>query len=127
MTKQKKIHNFANQRRISNIISEIKDFNGSRVSSFEGITKARTEFSSSLFRSPLGCLISKILKVVKLFPRFFNEYLNAYLLEDISKKEILDTLSYFQKYKIPSPDSFTVEFFLGFYDFLKSDILKVVT
>jgi hypothetical protein len=45
--------------------------------------------------------------------------------EYISDKEILSTLSSFQKRKNPGPDELTIEFFLGFYDLLKSDLLKV--
>jgi len=40
--------------------------------------------------------------------------------------EILATLEGFQKSKIPGMDSFYVEFFLGFYDLLKEDLLKVI-
>jgi hypothetical protein len=44
----------------------------------------------------------------------------------ISKEELLSTLQSFQKDKSPDLDGLRIEFFLGFYDFIGSNLLKVV-
>jgi len=52
--------------------------------------------------------------------------MNEELRKEISKEEIRNTLHTFQKGKILGPDGFTLEFYLGFYDMLKKDILEMV-
>jgi hypothetical protein len=47
-------------------------------------------------------------------------------MEEVSEKELLEVLQSFQKGKSPGPDGWPIEFYLGFYDLLGSDILKVV-
>jgi hypothetical protein len=51
---------------------------------------------------------------------------NDSLKEEISEKEIMSTLSAFQKGKIFWTNGLSVEFFLGFYEILKYDLVKVV-
>ena len=55
-----------------------------------------------------------------------TEEMNEELTKEISEEEISHTLHTFQKGKSPGPDGFTLECYLGFYDLLKKDILKVV-
>ena len=52
--------------------------------------------------------------------------MNEELTKNIMEEEIQQVLHSFQKGKIPRPDGFTLEFFLGFYDKIKEDILEVV-
>ena len=52
--------------------------------------------------------------------------MNEVLHEAISKGEILLTLSLFQKSKIQGPNWITVDFYVGFFDLIKANILKVV-
>ena len=47
-------------------------------------------------------------------------------MEEVSEEELNKIISSFQKGKIPGLDGFTLECFLGFYDFLKDGLLKVV-
>ena len=43
------------------------------------------------------------------------------------REEELDKIVYFfQKGKSPDPDGFTIEFYQGFFELLKEDLLKVV-
>jgi hypothetical protein len=51
--------------------------------------------------------------------------MNISLGRDI-KKENFQILSSFQRCKIPGPDGLTVKFYLGFYEQIKWDLLKVV-
>ena len=52
--------------------------------------------------------------------------MNDSLNQEFSEEELNNILHSFQKSKIPGLDGFTLEFFLGFYDLIKEDILKVV-
>jgi len=52
-------------------------------------------------------------------------HMNDALHEEISNKDILSTLSSFQKGKSSGLDGLTIEFYLGLYDLIKDDILKV--
>lgn len=52
--------------------------------------------------------------------------MNDSLMEDVLEANFLATLSYMQKGKIPSLNSLMVEFYVGFYDLIKSNLLKMV-
>ena len=52
--------------------------------------------------------------------------MNEELTKHIMEEEIKKVLHSFQKEKIPRHDSFTLDFFLGFYEKIKEDILAVV-
>jgi hypothetical protein len=60
------------------------------------------------------------------FQVLFNEEENRNLMEEVSEDELKEVLSIFQKDKSPGPDGWSVEFFLGLYDLIGKDILKVV-
>ena len=47
-------------------------------------------------------------------------------MEEVIKEEHRKIISTFQKGKSPGPDGFTLDFFLGFYNLIKEDILEVV-
>jgi hypothetical protein len=95
------------------------------VSEFGEIVEASKIFFSSLFKAPTGCPISEILKFIILFHKSMTKEMNVSLLFEILEKEIFDTLSSFQKCKIPRLDGLTVELYLGFYELIKGDLLKV--
>ena len=67
-----------------------------------------------------------MLEVLDLFPRSIIEEMNDELTKEILEETITQVLHSFQKGKSPGPDGFTLEFFLGFYDLIKKDILAVV-
>jgi len=61
-----------------------------------------------------------------LFPSFVSEDDNVNLMEELSKEEIQEVLQTFKKDKIPNSDKWHVEFFLGFYELLEEDPLRVI-
>ena len=79
-----------------------------------------------LFKAHAGTSITKIVKVARLFPHFVEEEEHFSLMMEVSEKELLEVLDSFQKGKSPGLDGWLIEFYLGFYDLLGSDILKVV-
>ena len=50
------------------------------------------------------------------------------LMEDVSRNEFKAVLASFKIEKVQNqnPDGWPVEFYLGFYDFLKEDLLRVI-
>jgi len=60
------------------------------------------------------------------FPRFIDQEGNAHIMAKVSKEELLGVLHSFQKDKSLSPDGFPVEFYLGCFDILGNDLLRVV-
>jgi hypothetical protein len=109
-----------------NSIVEIKDTNGAMVTGHEKVAEAGKKFFSNLFKEPLGCPIAEILKVISLFLSQISPKMNLSLQKEITENEFFQTLSSFQRCKISGPYGLTVEFYLGFYDLLKGDLLKVV-
>jgi hypothetical protein len=68
----KYFHKFASFRRMTNSIWEIKDDQGKKVTNFEEIVGAGKKNFSSLFKEPVGCPITEILKVINIFPSFIS-------------------------------------------------------
>jgi hypothetical protein len=52
--------------------------------------------------------------------------MNEAFRKEVDEKELEYILRSFQKGKSPGPDGFTIEFYLGFFEFLKEDLIKVV-
>ena len=48
-------------------------------------------------------------------------------MEEVIEEELRNIVSTFQRGKSLGPDGFTLEFFLGFYDLIKDDLLMVVS
>jgi hypothetical protein len=64
--------------------------------------------------------------MVGFFPIFVNEEDSRNLMEEVFEEELKEVLCNFQKEKIPGMDGWHVEFFLGLYDLIEKDILKVM-
>ena len=55
-----------------------------------------------------------------------NEETNILLKEEVTEEEMEKNVYSFQKVKSPGPDGLIIEFFQGFYDLVKEDLLKDV-
>jgi hypothetical protein len=64
--------------------------------------------------------------MVKLFHTYVEEEDNDDLMAKVSEIELLEGLCYFQKDESPSPNGCPIEFYLGVYDILGKDLLKMV-
>jgi hypothetical protein len=84
------------------------------------------EYFQTLFKVDQMESMADIVRMALFFPRFFGEDENISLIEEVSKEELKEVLHSFQKYKIPGPDGWTIEFFIGFYELIGADILQVV-
>ena len=123
---KKYFHHYASHRKNINTILEIKDEIGGTTQKFHDKAKEAVNHFHKRFTEPPGCPISEILEVLNLFPRLITEEIKQDLLEEVTEEEFNKIIHSFQRGKRPGPDGFTLDFFLGFYDMLKSDILKVV-
>ena len=63
---------------------------------------------------------------IKPFPRFADEEDNEALMKEVSEDELEEVLQSFQKDQIPGPNGWSMDFFVGLFDFIGKDILKVV-
>jgi hypothetical protein len=61
-----------------------------------------------------------------MFPRFLEEEDNITLMEEVTEDELKGILHNFQKDKSPGPDGWSMDFFVGIFDLIGKDILKVV-
>ena len=98
--------------------------NGVMLSSFKEKAKAGEDFFLNLFKESMGCNIQEILEVINLFPRMIEEEMNIHLKAGVTEEELEKVVYTCQKGEIPGPDWLTIEFFQGFYDLVKEDLLK---
>jgi hypothetical protein len=117
---------YVTYRRKFNHIWELIGPNGSQVSSFKDLAHACIQHFQSLFKESDVANIREIMKVVRLFPRFFNDEMNEIMESEVTKEELKVVLGTFKKAKSPSLDGWTMEFFLRFYDFLEDELLRVI-
>jgi hypothetical protein len=104
----------------------LKYFEGRYVSSFEGLSRLGKENFQNLFKEEARHSVIYIVRISLYFPRFFEEEENRALMEEISKEEMKEVLHSFQKDKISGLDGWTVELFIGIYELIREDILRVV-
>jgi hypothetical protein len=60
------------------------------------------------------------------FPSFVDEEDNRALMDEVTEDELKEFLHSFQKDKIPGLDGWTIDLFVGIFEFIGKDILKVV-
>lgn len=56
----------------------------------------------------------------------FDEASNEQIFKPVSEDELLTTMKSFKKDKSPSPDGWTIEFLIHFFDIIKADLLRMV-
>ena len=104
----------------------MKDEVGEKVSSFEGLANLGVKHFQSLYKAQVGSTLAEIIKLAQFFPCFVDTEENSELMGEVTMEELKATLHSFQKDKSPGLDGWTIEFFLGFFDILGEDLLKVV-
>jgi hypothetical protein len=117
---------FSKGRRNVNTIWQLKDSAGNMENTFEGMSSLGKNYFQNLFKAETQASIEEVVQVAQFFPRFVDEADNRLLMEEVTEKELLEVLHSFQKDKIPGPDGWTIEFFLGCYEILGQDLLKMI-
>jgi hypothetical protein len=119
-------HSFSKGRKMTNTIWGLTQGDGQLVNTFEGLSSLGTSHFKEIFKAQVRSSIAEIVNVARLFPRFVEEDEWVSLMEEVSEQELLVVMCSFQKGKSPGPDGWPIEFYLGFFDLLGNDILKVV-
>jgi len=118
-------HKFANQRRIQNAIWEIKGTDGHFVHKQLDIAEVAVNHFRDIFTDPKETRIADQLRTIQLYPRVFNDEDCRSLGRPVTLQEIEKILKVCAKEKSPGPDGWTVEFYLGFWDILGPEILRL--
>jgi hypothetical protein len=66
------------------------------------------------------------MKVYSFFSQLVLAKYNEMFFYEVSPTELLEVMSSFQKGKILGPDKWIVELFVGFFDLMSIDLLRVV-
>ena len=119
-------HPYAKCRKAHNTIWEMCDDRGYKDSSFNELSFMEVNHFKSIFVAQQGSSIAEIIKIAGFFPHFVGQEENDSLLKEVTMFELLATLQSFQRDKIQGPNGWPIEFYLGFYDIIGNDLLKVV-
>jgi hypothetical protein len=115
---------YAKGRKMANTIWELKKGDGEVETLL--MASMGIEHFCDLFKVHEGSSIAEIVQVARLFPHFVEEEDNQSLMAAVTEKELLEVIHYFQKGKILGPDGWPIEFYLGFFNLIGQDVLKVV-
>eukprot|EP00253_Pinus_taeda_P030027 PITA_30027 len=66
------------------------------------------------------------MRVAEHFSKFVHQEDTGDLLKEVTMEELEATLKWFKKDKSPSPDGWTIEFYIAFFEILGEDLLKIV-
>lgn len=66
------------------------------------------------------------MRVAEKFPRFVLQEESEDLTKEVTKEELEATIKWFKKDRSPSPDGWTIEFYIAFLDLLGSDLLSII-
>eukprot|EP00253_Pinus_taeda_P027952 PITA_27952 len=119
-------HKFANSRREKNSIWKISDGKGGFLFSRHDISKEAVRYFKNQYKRNEDCRIQDILWGIDLFPQMFDVDLNDRLFRPVTEEELLETMKSFKRDKSPGPNGWTIEFFIHFFDLVKSDLLRMV-
>jgi hypothetical protein len=117
---------YAKGRKATNTIWSLKDQEDRPVTSFEGLANMGKKHFQTLFKDDRRANLADIIKLALYFPSFVDEEKNQNLYAEVTEVELKDTMQSFQKDKIPGPDGWSIEFYLGFFELIGKDILKVI-
>jgi hypothetical protein len=119
-------HQFANHRRNSKHIWEIRDDSGIIHKGQKAIVVEAENYFKNFFKTQDISHTTDQVGVAGLFTRMISEDEARDLYMPVSLKELKLVLSLFKKDKSPGPDGWTVEFFLHFFDLVSEDLLAMV-
>lgn len=119
-------HNYVNHRRIYNAIWDIPDSNGAVVNTQRELSFEASKYFKSIFTDPGVTRIDSQLKVLQQIPRLFVEEDNRILERHVTLLELENILKSCAKDKSPGLDGWTVEFYLGLWDLVGTEVLQML-
>lgn len=93
---------------------------------FEAIAQDGIKHFQKIFKDDGHANLENIIKIVCLFPSTITEEDNHALMEDISLEELKIILSLLKNDRSLGPDGFPIEFYIGLFNVLAHDLLKVI-
>eukprot|EP00253_Pinus_taeda_P031803 PITA_31803 len=119
-------HNFAKSRKISNTNWKLPTPDGQIADTFNKLAHLGTSHIRELYKCPREVNLPDIINVATHFPRFVEEEDVGELNIPVSVEELEGVMKWFKKDKSPSPDGWTIEFYLAFLNVLGQDLLGVI-
>ena len=119
-------HKFANGRKAINTIWELVDAQDHIVTSQRQLAKLATDHFRCIYKAPREANILEIMRVAEKFPRFVSPDDHDDLTKEVTMAELESTIKWFKKDKSPGPDSWTIKFYIAFFDLMADDILKII-
>eukprot|EP00253_Pinus_taeda_P035654 PITA_35654 len=119
-------HNYAKGRKSTNTIWSLKDEEGRLVKTFTDLSGLGQRHFQRIFSDSGEATIAEVMRTTQCFPRLIEEDEADELSAPVSKVEVEAAMKNMGKEKIPSPDGWTIELFLHFFDLIGSDITEVV-
>jgi len=117
---------YAKGRKLANTIWGIKDPSGRKLSSFKDMASMGSQHFKYVYTADIRVSIDAILQMALYFPHFAEEGDNLDLMAEVAKAELKEVLHSFQKDKSFGPDGWSMDFYVGIFDLIGQDILKVI-
>jgi len=117
---------YAKGRKMEKKNWSLKDSTSREYSSFDELMQLGTCHLKNLFKSDGRVTIDAIVWMTLFSPMFVDKQDNMELIKEVTEEEIKHVLHSFQKDKIHGPDGWSMDFFVGIYDLIRKDILRVV-
>eukprot|EP01018_Ginkgo_biloba_P002192 Gb_33330 [translate_table: standard] len=119
-------HQFANFRKNVNTIWKIHCLNGTVATGFDELSQLGVDHFKVLYKEENKTTIAEVVKMSSFFPSFVGEEDNVSLTKEITVDELQGVMVSLQKDKSPGPNGWTVEFLLGCFYFIETDLLRVI-
>lgn len=119
-------HRYADSRRMHNAIWDLNDHGGRRIWGTDDLLGEATRHFHDYYCDPKNTSLAEQFKVIKEYPRMFNDEEGMDIFRDVTLQDVENTLHGFAKDKSPGPDGWTVEIFIHFFDIMGEDIRLAV-
>jgi hypothetical protein len=117
---------FAKGRKMANTIWSLRNQRGEEITKYNELDDLGINHFKTLYKAQEETSIAEIIKFSQLLPIFVDVNEAGHLTRLVTEKELIEVLHTFQKGKILSPDGWPIEFYLGCFDVLGPDLLRVI-
>jgi len=111
---------------MNNFISHIKNEQGERIETHEGIEEEFLRYFKKSHQEPNIDRLPTIEKILPNIPKLITEEHNLLLLKPIQMQEVESAVKQLKAGKDPGPDGFTSDFFHYFWDLIQMEVWQVV-
>jgi hypothetical protein len=119
-------HQYAIYRRNRKQIWEVEDSSRRQHTCQENIKTKTVRYFNNFFKAQGQCLSMEQCRIVRLFTHMVSDLDTNSLAHPVNIEELKEVLHSFKKYKSPSLDGWTMEFFTIFFDLVGNDLLDIV-